>query len=162
VQMAAGMAERWKTNVLVGLNTSAPGTAGKLVRHNSAVLVGRAGQAVARYDKIHRVPFGEYVPLRDWLPFMNAFAPYDFDYSITPGEGHTRFPLGESAAGRPCTFGVAICYEDTDPDTVRPYGGGGGRPAADFVLNISNDGWFDGTSEHEEHLAVCRFRAVAC
>ena len=60
------------------------------------------------------------------------------------------------------SFGVAICYEDTDPDRTRPYGGGDGGPPADFLLNISNDGWFDGTSEHDEHLAICRFRAVEC
>ena len=45
---------------------------------------------------------------------------------------------------------------------ARPYGGGDGEPPVDFLLNISNDGWFDGTSEHEEHLAICRFRAVEC
>jgi apolipoprotein N-acyltransferase len=54
-----------------------------------------------------------------------------------------------------------ICYEDTDPAMSRPYGGGG--PAqTDFLLNVSNDGWFKGTSEHEQHLAICRFRAVEC
>ena len=54
-----------------------------------------------------------------------------------------------------------ICYEDTDPAMARPYGGGG-EAQTDFLLNISNDGWFDGTSEHDQHLAICRFRAVEC
>jgi apolipoprotein N-acyltransferase len=160
--MASAMAARWKTNVLVGLNGQAPGRDGKPHRYNSAVLIEREGRPAGRYDKVHRVPFGEYVPLRDWLPFMNALAPYDFDYSVAPGEEYTRFPLAGRPGARPVTFGVAICYEDTDPDTVRPYAGADGRPPADFVLNLSNDGWFDGTSEHEEHLAVCRFRAVEC
>src|SRR5205823_574759 len=82
---------------------------------------------------------------------------YDFDYSISPGEDFTHFSLGRYR------FGVIICYEDTDPYLARQYV----RPQStqrpvDFLLNISNDGWFDGTSEHEQHLAICRFRAVEC
>ena len=106
---------------------------------------------------MHRVPFGEYVPLKDWLPFMNALAPYDFDYSIREGEKFTRFPLGNYH------FGVLICYEDTDPflarEYLRPSKDG---PAVDFLVNMSNDGWFDGSSEHEEHLVVSRFRTIEC
>lgn len=160
-ELAKTMAARWQSNLLVGMNGA------KVVgqhkrRYNSAILIDRHGKAVARYDKIHRVPFGEYVPFRDWLPLMNYFAPYDFDYSVWPGEQHTRMPLVDSATGRHLTFGVLICYEDTDAEVARPYGGGDGEAAADFLLNISNDGWFDGTSEHDEHLAICRFRAVEC
>src|SRR5262249_38797935 len=114
------------------------------------------GQAAGRYDKIHRVPWGEYVPLRDWLPFLNVFAPYDFDYSIAPGDGFPRFSLGKHR------FGVVICYEDSDPSLARQYIGPEESESADFLINISNDGWFMGTSEHEEDLAICRFRAVEC
>jgi apolipoprotein N-acyltransferase len=125
--------------------------------YNSALLLNGQGSALARYDKMHRVPFGEYVPLRDWLPFMNWFAPYDFDYSIREGETFTRFTLDKYR------FGVLICFEDTDPflapHYVRSEDDG---PPVDFLVNISNDGWFDGTSEHDEHLAVSRFRAVEC
>jgi apolipoprotein N-acyltransferase len=118
------------------------------------------GRLLGRYDKSHLVVFGEYVPLRDWLPFMNKLAPYDFDYSVTPGESFTRFALPHR--GRELLFGVVICFEDTDPDLSQPYAGSDRQPAVDFLLNISNDGWFDGTSEHDEHLAICRFRAVEC
>jgi apolipoprotein N-acyltransferase len=60
-----------------------------------------------------------------------------------------------------CHFGVMICYEDTDPYLARQYvRGDRGQPLVDFLLNISNDGWFDGTCEHDEHLAICRFRAI--
>jgi apolipoprotein N-acyltransferase len=155
-------AERWRTSVLLGLNAEVH-TGPKSKRlYNSAVLIREDGKPAGRYDKIHRVPFGEYVPLRDWLPWMEKFAPYDFEYSVTPGESFTRFELPSRVAGRTCTFGALICYEDTDPEVALPYGGGDGKPAADFVLNISNDGWFNGTSEHDQHLAVCRFRAVEC
>jgi apolipoprotein N-acyltransferase len=125
-------------------------------RSNSALLMTADGEEAGRYDKMHRVPFGEYVPLRDWLPWMNQFAPYDFDYSIIPGEEFTRFPLGDYA------FGVVICYEDTDPYLARQYVRPDRDRPVDFLINISNDGWFNGTSEHEEHLAICRFRAIEC
>jgi apolipoprotein N-acyltransferase len=143
-------------NVLLGLNARVVVAAdGKLNKYNSALLVHKDGALGGRYDKIHRVPFGEYVPLRESLPFMDTFAPYENDYSISAGEAKTRFQLGKFR------FGVLICYEDTDPFLARPYGvATDDGPPADFLVNISNDGWFDGSSEHREHLAICRFRAV--
>jgi apolipoprotein N-acyltransferase len=87
---------------------------------------------------------------------MNAFAPYDFEYGVRAGEQWTRFPLGD------LHFSVVICYEDTDSEVTRQFvNTETGRPA-DFLVNISNDAWFDGTSEHEQHLAISRFRAVEC
>jgi apolipoprotein N-acyltransferase len=160
-ETARRASQRWRTAVLIGMEGNV--RAGEhRHRYNSAVLIGPQGQYAGRYDKIHRVPFGEYVPLRDWLPCMNQLAPYDFDYSVWPGQAFTRFGLQESVTGKKSTFGVLICYEDTDPDVTRPYGGSDGQPPADFLLNISNDGWFDGSSEHDQHLAICRFRAIEC
>jgi apolipoprotein N-acyltransferase len=130
---------------------------GKPRQYNSALLLNAKGQPEGRFDKMHRVPFGEYIPLRDWLPFMNALAPYDHDYSVHRGEHFTRFQLGDYR------FGALICYEDTDPFLAREYvRKGADGPPVDFLVNISNDGWFDGSSEHEEHLAVSRFRAIEC
>jgi apolipoprotein N-acyltransferase len=146
----------YQTDTLFGLETRALQDVTKPpARYNSALLINRHGGTGQRYDKIHRVPFGEYVPLKEWLPFMNGFAPYDFDYSITAGERLTRFELGQY------TFGVVICYEDSDPFLARQYGvNHPDGKAVDFLINISNDGWFAGSSEHEEHLALCRFRAI--
>jgi apolipoprotein N-acyltransferase len=128
----------------------------KQIRYNSALHLHKEGRFGGRYDKMHRVPFGEYVPLR-WLPFMDLLAPYDFDYSIHPGETFTRFELNKYK------FGVLICYEDTDPFLARSYvRDENDGPPVDFLVNISNDGWFDGTSEHDEHLAISRFRAIEC
>ncbi len=70
--MVREMAARWHTNVLVGMNAANLDEDDRPHRYNSAVLVERSGQPGGRYDKMHRVPFGEYVPLRDWLPWMNA------------------------------------------------------------------------------------------
>jgi apolipoprotein N-acyltransferase len=149
----------WPANSLLGLNATVLQAGGQEDRYNSALYVGADGVPGPRYDKMHRVPFGEYVPFREELPWMNRFAPYDFEYSIRSGEHWTRFPL----AGR--HFGVVICYEDTDPYLARQYVAEANcrqtrEPKVDFLVNISNDGWFDGSSEHEQHLAICRFRAI--
>jgi apolipoprotein N-acyltransferase len=92
---------------------------------------------------------------------MKALSRYDFDYSVEAGERQTRFPQTASGKDRLFHFGVLICYEDTDPTLARRMAlEEDDQPAADFLVNISNDGWFDGSSEHEEHLAICRFRAI--
>jgi apolipoprotein N-acyltransferase len=145
---------------LLGLNRSVMRIEGDHVRrearYNSALLLDAEGRPAGLYDKMHRVPMGEYVPLRDAIPFLKNFAPYDFDYEVRKGEAFTHFTLGESR------FGVVICFEDTDPELPREYVKPEGEGPVDFLLNISNDGWFDGTEEHEEHLAISRFRAVEC
>ena len=155
---AREMASRVRTPQLLGANAVVLERDGKIRSYNSAVLINSQGRWQGRYDKIHRVPFGEYVPLAKVRPvgwLLKKLAPYDFDYAVSPGEQYTRFDL-PGGKGR---FGVVICYEDTDPAMARPYAA---REPIDFLLNISNDGWFDGTSEHEQHLAICRFRAIEC
>ncbi len=145
------------TNHLLGMNANFLDAHARHRRYNSALLLSPQGQVEGKFDKMHRVPFGEYVPLREWLPFMERFAPYEFDYSITAGQRFTRFELGSYR------FGVLICYEDTDPYLARHYAvAEEDGPPVDFLINISNDGWFGGSSEHDEHLAVCRFRAIEC
>ncbi len=153
---AHDIAARYKTDVLLGLETQIwNGKRGKERRYNSALLIRANGTVGGRYDKIHRVPFGEFVPFREELPWMNKFNAYGYDFSIHAGEAFTRLPQGKYR------YGVLICYEDTDPTLARKYvEESEDGPPVDFLVNISNDGWFDGTSEHDEHLAICRFRAV--
>jgi apolipoprotein N-acyltransferase len=144
-----------KANHLFGLNVNLVDEQGKARAYNSALLVSREGNAIGRYDKIHRVPFGEYVPLRGWLPFVDDLVPFGADYGVQIGEKMTRLPLG------PYHFGVLICNEDTDPCLARQYGrAAADGPAVDFLVNVANEGWFDGSSEHAEHLATSRFRAI--
>jgi apolipoprotein N-acyltransferase len=158
-RMIANMARYSRANVLLGLNVETMLPNNQFQRANTGLLIRRDGAVVGRYDKMHCVPFGEYVPMRKTFPWMQNFAPYDHDYSLTPGEHQTRFPL-QTRAGN-YTFGVIICYEDSDPLLARQYSvPDGDLPPVDFLVNISNDGWFNGTSEHEQHLAICRFRAI--
>jgi apolipoprotein N-acyltransferase len=147
----------YPTSHLLGLTAFYLNADAKESRFNSALFVRKGGRIAGRYDKIHRVPFGEYVPLKGWIPFVEAVSPYEGDFGIVAGEKHTRFELGKHK------FGVLICYEDTDPFMARRYV----RPdadgaAVDFLINMSNDGWFEGGSEHDEHLAISRFRAIEC
>src|SRR6185312_9127557 len=130
----------------------------------SALLIDAHGMKFGRYDKMHLVPFGEYVPFKETLPWMQTFTPYENDYSCRPGRRWTRFRFQVSRdaepakpRGREFTFGCLICYEDSDPYLARHYVA---AAPVDFLVNISNDGWFNGTEEHEEHLAICRFRAI--
>jgi apolipoprotein N-acyltransferase len=141
--------------VLLGL-TGFEWEDGREWRYNSALFLTAHGTKIGRYDKMHLVPFGEYVPLKETFPFMQAFTPYENDYSCRPGEHWSRFPL-TTADGRKFTFACLICYEDSDPYLARQYVA---TEPVNFLVNISNDGWFDGTEEHEQHLAICRFRAI--
>jgi apolipoprotein N-acyltransferase len=145
--------------VLLGLNTLEFSRGLERRRYNSALLVHKDEQEFLRYDKFHRVLFGEYVPLRETMPWLSNFTPYDHDYSLSAGQRWTRFRL-RTERGE-FRFGVLICYEDSISPLARHYvqPEPNERPV-DFLVNMSNDGWFDGTEEHEEHLAVCRFRAV--
>ena len=175
----AGQTLEYGTNCLLGLNTQEWDGA-KWRKYNSALLIppDAAPSPAFRYDKVHLVPFGEYVPLRKTFPWMSVFSPYKWDYSCTPGAGYPRLefqasprfrsgkeiaknPDAETSKGTKYRFGVLICYEDSDPQLARRYNqwGKGGEPV-DFLVNISNDGWFNGTEEHEQHLAISRFRAV--
>lgn len=150
--------QNWRTNVLLGTGLD-EWDGERTWRYNSAVLIGRDGEYLGRYDKMHLVPFGEYVPLKGAFPWLQNFTPYRGDYSCQPGEKQTRFAF--MVGDVQYTFGVLICYEDSEPYLARQFNlkEGDDRPV-DFLVNISNDGWFRGSEEHEQHLAICKFRAV--
>jgi len=150
----------WGITQLLGANCAEFGPGDKERRFNSAVLVDRERGYSARYNKIHCVPFGEYVPLVDYMPWLQKFTPYEGNYSLTPGNQLIHLPVTSADSG-PFYFGTLICYEDAVTQLARGYVAAN-TPHVDFLVNISNDGWFKGTSEHEQHLAICQFRAVEC
>jgi apolipoprotein N-acyltransferase len=87
---------------------------------------------------------------------MNWLSPYDFDYSIRAGVEATRFPLAWN--GQNLSFCTLLCYEDSDFAQTR--WAMNSAPPPDFWVNQSNDGWFQGTEEHAQHLATARFRTI--
>lgn len=115
--------------------------------YNSAVLLSVRGIEMS-YDKIHLVPFGEYIPLRWLIGFVQRWA--EFISEFAAGTRQTVFPLAEGS------FGVVICYEGLFPELFRGFVSGGAR----FMVNITNDAWFGRTSGPWQHLAVLPFRAV--
>jgi apolipoprotein N-acyltransferase len=133
---------------LVGVEDWKHNAAGKWIATNSAVLLDPAGQRIFTYDKIHLVPFGEYVPLRRWLTFAGKLTADIGDF--TPG---TEYRVGHLPGGR---FGVFICYEGVFPGAVRHFAANG----AELLINISNDGWFGRSSAPAQHVMMARVRAV--
>jgi apolipoprotein N-acyltransferase len=114
---------------------------------NTAFLVTEKGIA-SRYDKMHLVPFGEYVPLSGVIGFVKGWA--EFISELTPGSTPVVFP------GPPAPFGVVICYEGIFPDLYRKFVKGGAR----LMINMTNDAWFGRTSGPAQHLAMYPLRAV--
>ena len=121
---------------------------------NGGVLLSPEGSFVGRYDKMHLVPFGEYVPLADWFPFLYALTP--FKRGLTPGEKAVVFELPSRGARAGARFGVLICYEDVVPSLVRRFRLGG----AQFLVNLTDEGWYHIPGELTQHLAMAVFRAV--
>ena len=116
--------------------------------YNSGSLVSPDGEWVARYDKMHLVPFGEYVPFKRVFGFAGGLTKEVGDFS----PGTSRAPL----AGRRDKLGVFICYESIFPDEIRQFAANG----AQVFVNISNDGWYGDSGAYAQHLKQARMRAI--
>lgn len=134
-----------KNNVSVLFNSAEPDKA-KNKYFNSAVLINEKGAEIAQYDKIHLVPFGEYVPLPDaignYLPTMVG------NFSI--GNEYDLLPFGDAKAG------IMICFESHFPNLSREFV----RNGADVLIEMTNDGYLGNTPILRQHLASAVFRAV--
>jgi apolipoprotein N-acyltransferase len=132
------------TALLFNSQEAAPGKGS----YNSAVLVNEEGRAIAQYDKIRLLPFGEYVPLPRWVPGASLITAIVGDF--TPGDKFTLMSAG------PVRAGVFICIESAYPWIARTFAAEG----ADVLINISNDGYLGPTAVMRQHLANAIFRAV--
>lgn len=117
--------------------------------YNSAALYDRQGFQV--YDKVHLVPFGEFIPGDKLFPALQRFAPVG---SCTPGEPELLLLRRDGREDVP--FGVAICFEDTDSALVRTFAAKGAR----FLCFITNDSWFSYSNEAVAHSWQAVARAV--
>ncbi|MGD0214131.1 MAG: apolipoprotein N-acyltransferase [Terriglobales bacterium] len=115
---------------------------------NSAALVNPQGEWVGRYDKMHLVPFGEYLPFPQLFAFAGGLTKEVGEFQ----RGASRTPL--DAGGE--RFGTFICYESIFPDEVRQ----GPLHGAQALLNISNDGWYGDSGAWKQHLQQTEMRAI--
>ena len=154
--LLATYARRYGTHWLVGLDRQvvSPSVPGGMQNFNTALFLDPVGRPLGRYDKMYPVMFGEYVPLAEQYPWL---------YRLTPlpgGLSAGRTPVAERVAGY--WLAPTICYETTLPgavrEVVRTLQKRGTRP--DLLVNLTNDGWFWGSSELDMHLASAIFRAV--
>ncbi|HSA93063.1 MAG TPA: apolipoprotein N-acyltransferase [Terriglobales bacterium] len=148
VSRAAQATESW---ILLGTLGSRPAAA-DAPQHfevlNSASLVTPQGEWAARYDKVHLVPFGEYVPFRRLLFFAESLTKEVGDF--TPGDRRTVLRMdGHGVA-------AIICFEAIFPGEVREFVAGG----AEVLLNISNDTWLGDSGGPRQHLNMARMRAI--
>jgi apolipoprotein N-acyltransferase len=121
---------------------------GKVNHYNSAYLVSPAGELIGKYDKIHLVPFGEYVPMQDLLFFLGSLGEGIGDFKSGKEIFNFSLPQGK--------LGVLICFEIIFPDLCRRFIKGG----ANFLVTITNDAWFGRTSAPYQHFSIATFRAV--
>lgn len=115
--------------------------------YNSAYLFASSGEELGRSDKVHLVPFGEYVPLGKVLAFIDKLVVGVGDFS--PGEVRP-LPLNGHL------LGVLICYEAIFPQLAREYV----QQGSGLLINLTNDAWFGRSSAPYQHLAMTRFRAI--
>jgi apolipoprotein N-acyltransferase len=120
---------------------------------NSAIVMSPTGARVGRYDKIHLVPFGEYVPFSRLLFFARKLTGKVSRFNR--GEDRTVFRLA-SQNGKSHRYGVFICYEAVFADEVRQFA----QMGAEVLVNISDDAWYGDTSAPWQHLNMARMRAI--
>jgi apolipoprotein N-acyltransferase len=174
----------FRSPMLVGLDTWHY-TADGIQRLNSAVHISASGKVLGRYDKMHLVMFGEYIPLAEYLTWLYNLSPLAM--ATTPGARPAAFQVhagatgsasavgattnlrlvpgsSSSAVGRDMLIAPNICYESVLPHVIRrqinTLQAEGKEP--DVLVNLTNDGWFWGSSELDLHLACGVFRAVEC
>jgi apolipoprotein N-acyltransferase len=136
----------WAVTGTIGSNSPTPNSDGAIF--NSAALVSPNGEWKARYDKVHLVPFGEYLPFPSIFSFAGGLTKEVGQFE----HGTSRAPL--DAGGQ--ELGVFICYESVFPDDVRQFAANG----AQVFVNISNDGWYGDSGAYAQHLNQTRMRAI--
>ena len=123
-------------------------TGQKIRYYNSAYLVDPCGKVVGKYDKVHLVPYGEYVPLKRYFPFLGKMVEAVGDFK--PGKRGQVLLWGCEK------IGVLICFEAIFPELARSMVQNG----AQLLINITNDAWFGKSSAPYQHLSMVVFRAV--
>src|SRR5712671_3279744 len=148
VSQMARQARSWVVTGAIGNLPAAHSMTSASQVFNSAAVISPAGDWTARYDKIHLVPFGEYLPFPRLLAFAGGLTKEVGEFQ----RGTSREPL---VAGN-AKLGVFICYESVFPGEVREFADHG----AQVLVNISNDGWYGDSGAYAQHLNQTRMRAI--
>jgi apolipoprotein N-acyltransferase len=160
----SSLAREEKTYLLFGSPSQSADKDGWPVLYNSAYLVDPSGNVVSRYDKMHLVPFGEYVPLSPVLFFINKMVSGIGDFGA--GHRYTVMPLTaqdpseggspDSIGGKPFGLSVAICFEVIFPEMTRRFV----KEGAGLMATITNDAWFGRSAAPHQHFSMVVFRSV--
>ena len=146
-QIADSLAEN--SHLITGLVRVEASEQGIYQPLNSSVIINKQGGIVDFYDKSHLVPFGEYIPFRRYLPV--GFRPITNTISdFRPGEKHKKIQI----PGIP-PFGILICYEIIFPGQIVDRNN---RP--EWLINLTNDGWYGDSSGPRQHLVSTQLRAI--
>lgn len=151
-QAASGIAQTSKAPLVVG-GIGQDVADGAFSDFNSAMVFLPDGRYDGRYDKIHLVPFGEYVPFRNLLTFAHKLTGRVSEFTRGRDRSVFRIVDQKSTAHR---YGFFICYEAVFADEVRLFA----RNGAEVLVNISDDGWYGDTSAPWQHLNMARMRAI--
>ncbi len=130
------------------LGTSESSVQDEKTEYYNAALGLQPSLAITEYHKMHLVPFGEYTPYPGLFGFIKRMTHAIGE--LTPGDTTTLHNFG------PLSFGSPICYEIIFPDLVRRFVKNG----ANFLVTITNDGWYGPTSAPYQHFAIAVFRSV--
>ncbi len=145
--VVASVTSRVHVASIFGLNVRRTAWDGKKTYFNTALLTRADGHIEARYDKHRLLPFGEYIPVAP--DALRSLSPQSGAY-----ESGAIAPRGGEARVRPA---LSICYEDAFPDLVRSLAE---RARSNLLVNVTNDGWFEGGREPRVHLEIARARAI--
>jgi len=133
--------------VLLGTPTRTDINSGRRQYNNSLIAINAGGNILARYDKAHLVPGGEYIPFQDFLPFGKLVETRGY-FKSGPGIRTLRLD------GLP-PFSPLICYEVIFPGEVAL-----NEDRPDWIVNITNDAWYGDSAGPYQHLAISRLRAI--
>ena len=117
--------------------------------YNSVAMLSPEGRALSQYDKVHLVPFGEYIPYQNFFFFVDKISTEAGNFR--PGDRVVVTPFDSQRSA-----GTFICYEAVVPDLVRQFA----RDGSQLFVNVTNDAWFGESAAPFQHLAMARMRAI--
>jgi len=144
------LARRISVPLLLGANSE-----NGIRNFNSAILISRKGGIIDRYDKIHLVPFGEYVPFSDRFPILHRLVLGELG-EFTAGRDYKIFKLKADNQKPIAKFATLICFEDIFPEMAKKFV----QRGAQFLVVITNDAWYGDSGAAYQHAAGSVFRAI--